>query len=110
MVVGDGRAFVAALVTLDAEALSPTQLARARPARHAGGRATDDPEVLAARPGRGRRRQRHRVVGRVDPALRVLPVDLTEESGHLTPTLKLKRQVVMTDFAADVEALYARRT
>jgi long-chain acyl-CoA synthetase len=42
--------------------------------------------------------------------VRVLPVDFTEASGHLTPTLKLKRSVVMADFAADVEALYTRRS
>ena len=38
---------------------------------------------------------------------RILPVDLTEASGHLTPTLKIKRNVVLTDFADDLEALYA---
>jgi len=37
----------------------------------------------------------------------VLAADITEESGHLTPTLKVKRAVVMRDFAADIEALYA---
>jgi long-chain acyl-CoA synthetase len=33
-------------------------------------------------------------------------VDITEDSGHLTPTLKIKRNVVMRDFAKDVDALY----
>jgi long-chain acyl-CoA synthetase len=41
---------------------------------------------------------------------RILPVDLTEDSGHLTPTLKLKRAVVMEDFADAVAALYAKRS
>jgi long-chain acyl-CoA synthetase len=41
--------------------------------------------------------------------IRVLPIDLTEESGHLTPTLKLKRAAVMADFAADVDAVYSRK-
>jgi long-chain acyl-CoA synthetase len=40
---------------------------------------------------------------------RVLPVDLTEQGGHLTPTLKVKRSVVMSEFADEVEALYTRR-
>jgi len=34
-------------------------------------------------------------------------VDWTEESGHLTPSLKLRRSVVMRDFADEVEALYS---
>ena len=38
----------------------------------------------------------------------ILPTDFTEESGHLTPSLKLKRNVVMTDYADVVERLYAK--
>ena len=37
----------------------------------------------------------------------VLRGDFTEENGYLTPSLKLKRNVVMRDFHDDVEALYA---
>jgi long-chain acyl-CoA synthetase len=40
----------------------------------------------------------------------LLPTAWTEESGHLTPTLKLRRGKVLADFADDVEALYASRT
>ena len=36
----------------------------------------------------------------------ILPVDWTEEGGQITPSLKLKRAVVMQEFGADVEALY----
>ena len=35
-----------------------------------------------------------------------MPGDFTEANGYLTPSLKLKRNVVMKDFAEDVEALY----
>jgi len=38
----------------------------------------------------------------------VLPADWTEESGHLTPSLKLKRNVVLHDFRRDITALYAQ--
>ena len=38
----------------------------------------------------------------------ILPDDWTEEGGQLTPSLKLKRSVVMREFRAEVEALYAR--
>ena len=37
----------------------------------------------------------------------ILPVDFTEEGGQLTPSLKLKRTVVMKEFAGEVEALYS---
>ena len=39
----------------------------------------------------------------------ILTAAWTEESGHLTPTMKLKRNKVMEDFARDVEALYSSR-
>ena len=37
----------------------------------------------------------------------VLDVDFTVESGHLTPSLKLKRNLVMGDFSERVDRLYA---
>lgn len=36
----------------------------------------------------------------------VLSVDWTEEGGQLTPSMKLKRNVVMSEFEQEVEALY----
>ena len=38
---------------------------------------------------------------------RVLDVDFTEEGGHLTPSLKVRRSVIMKDFAAEIDALYS---
>ena len=37
----------------------------------------------------------------------VLEGDFTEENGYLTPSMKLKRNVVLKDYHEDVEALYA---
>ena len=39
---------------------------------------------------------------------RVLDLDFTEENGMLTPSLKLKRSVVLKEFGDEVEALYSR--
>ena len=39
---------------------------------------------------------------------RVLDSDFTEENGMLTPSLKLKRSVVLKEFGDEVEALYSR--
>jgi long-chain acyl-CoA synthetase len=36
----------------------------------------------------------------------VIGKELTEESGHLTPSLKIKREVVLRDFAPAVEEIY----
>jgi long-chain acyl-CoA synthetase len=38
----------------------------------------------------------------------ILPVDWTEEEGQLTPSLKVKRNVVLRQFRRTVEDLYAR--
>jgi long-chain acyl-CoA synthetase len=38
---------------------------------------------------------------------RILPVDFTEDTGELTPTMKVKRKVVTEKFAPDIEALYS---
>ena len=36
----------------------------------------------------------------------ILPIELTELSGHVTPSSKVKRNVVMNDFADVVERIY----
>jgi long-chain acyl-CoA synthetase len=107
MVVGDGRPFVAALVTLDPEAVAPWARAHGKAEESAAG-LVDDPDLRAE------------IQVAVDAANRVvsqaeairgftlLPRDWTEEAGELTPSLKLRRSVVMVRHRADVEALYAR--
>jgi long-chain acyl-CoA synthetase len=100
MVVGDGRPFVGALITLDPEALEPYAPATAAELR-------TDPRILAEVQSAVDRA--NSLVSKAEQIKKftVLAADITEESGHLTPTLKVKRSVVMRDFAADVEALYA---
>jgi long-chain acyl-CoA synthetase len=108
IVIGDGRASVAALLSLDAEAVADWLSRAKRPAVPVA-ELVADPDLL------GELRQAvaaaNATVSSAEAIkhIRVLPVDLTEESGHLTPTLKLKRAVVMSDFAADVDAVYARK-
>jgi len=109
MVVGDQRTFVGALVTLDEEAVVQWLSDQGRPPTPVAA-LTDDPQVRAT------------VQSAVDTAnaavssaeqirrFVILPGSWTEESGHLTPTLKLRRAKVLADYADDVEALYAPRT
>jgi long-chain acyl-CoA synthetase len=105
MVVGDGRPFVAALITLDPEALeqwAPANgLSSAAPAELRA-----DVRILAEVQGAVDRA--NSMVSKPEQIKKftVLAADVTEESGHLTPTLKVKRNLVAKDFAADIEALY----
>ncbi|MCR2785896.1 MULTISPECIES: AMP-dependent synthetase/ligase [unclassified Microbacterium] len=107
VVVGDQKPFIAALVTLDAEML-PTWLANNNlPADLSLTDAAKDPKVRAE------------VQKAVDVAnsqvsraesirkFTILTSEWTEASGHLTPKLSIKRNVIMQDFAADVEELYS---
>ena len=36
----------------------------------------------------------------------MLTTDFTEANGYLTPSLKVKRALVLKDFAADIDTLY----
>ncbi|WP_445400423.1 AMP-dependent synthetase/ligase [Streptomyces sp. LE64] len=108
MVVGDGRPFVGALITLDEEFLGRWARAHGKPADATPASLREDPELLAAI-------QRavddgNAAVSKAESVrkFRVLPGQFTEETGHLTPSLKLKRNVVARDFADEVEAIYQR--
>lgn len=106
MVVGDQRPFIAALVTLDAEML-PTWLANSGKPEMDVATAAQDPDVRA---------EIQRAVDHANQAVSkaesiraflILDTDFTEAGGHLTPKLSLKRQVVLKEFAAEVEKLYS---
>ena len=105
MVVGDGRPFVAALVTLDAEALAPWAAAHGKTGRSRGWSTTRTcarrSRPPSTRPTRRSRRPR-RSAGSA-----ILPGDWTEEEGQLTPSLKVKRHVVMRQFRRAVDDLYS---
>ena len=107
MVVGDKQPFIAALITLDAEALSTWSAEHGKPAGNSAADLIDDADLRA---------EVQRAVDAANKAVsraeairkfRILPVDFTESGGQLTPSLKVKRPVVAKEFAAEIEALYA---
>ncbi|TDC03167.1 long-chain fatty acid--CoA ligase [Nonomuraea longispora] len=97
MVVGDGRPFVAALVTLDPEVLPEGATAE---------RLRADPEVLASIQAAVDRANSSVSKAEQIKKFVVLAADITEDSGHLTPTLKIKRNVVLRDFQQEIDDLY----
>lgn len=107
IVVGEGRAFIGALVTLDPEALSTWAAGLGKEGRTAAELA-DDPDLRAEI--QAAVDDANAAVSKAESirAWRIIDTQFTEESGHLTPTLKLKRAVVTTERAADIEAIYAR--
>ncbi|MFE7813404.1 AMP-dependent synthetase/ligase [Streptomyces sp. NPDC057433] len=107
MVVGDGRPFVGALVTLDEEFLGRWAAEHGKPEGSTAASLCEDPELLAVI--QNAVDDGNAAVSKAESVrkFRVLPSQFTEESGHLTPSLKLKRNVVAKDFAHEVEAIYS---
>ncbi|MFE1326758.1 AMP-dependent synthetase/ligase [Streptomyces sp. NPDC058735] len=107
IVLGDGRPYVTALITLDEDGIThwrrmngkhpvpPALLADDEELRAILRRAVDEANKMVSRPESIRR-------------FAVLPEDLTEEAGFLTPSMKLRREAVLRAFAAEVEGLYTQ--
>ncbi|MFI6995758.1 AMP-dependent synthetase/ligase [Nonomuraea wenchangensis] len=107
VVVGDRRPYTAALIILDIEALASWKRAAGRPEQAGPAELRDDPELLASL--QTAVDEANTMVSRAESIrrFRILSVDLTEQNGYLTPTLKVKRALVHKDFAADIEELYS---
>ncbi|MFH9199879.1 AMP-dependent synthetase/ligase [Streptomyces anulatus] len=107
MVVGDNRSFITALITLEPDGLQHWRqmtkkqdipmrdLVHDEDLRTSLQKAVDEANRLVSRAESIRK-------------FTVLAVDFTEEAGHLTPSLKLKRDAIARDFAAEIEALYRK--
>jgi long-chain acyl-CoA synthetase len=108
MVVGDNQPFIACLITIDPEAFPDWKKANAKPDEATVDDLREDGDLVTT------------IQAAVDDAnkavshaeairkFRILPVDFTEEGGQLTPTLKLKRNVVAKEFGSDIDALYTK--
>lgn len=106
MVVGDGRPFVGALVTVDDEFLGRWAAEHGKPAGSTAASLRDDADLLAAI--QSAVDDGNAAVSKAESVrkFRVLGSQFTEESGHLTPSLKLKRNVVAKDYADEIESIY----
>jgi long-chain acyl-CoA synthetase len=105
VVVGDRRPYLVALVTLDPEEAVAYAKEHGLP---------EDPAQLATNPEIRKVVEDHveeinQKFARVEQVKKVaiLPRDLTQEDGELTPTLKVKRAVVTQKHEKEIEELYA---
>ncbi len=106
VVVGDQRPFIAALITLDTEMLPVWLNNNGEDAGMSVAEAAKNPKVLAEV-------QRaidaaNETVSRAESIRKftVLSSEFTEESGHLTPKMSIKRNIIMQDFATVIDDMY----
>ena len=105
VVVGDRRPYLVALVTLDMEECAKLAEEKGWPsdsaqlARHDGMRALIQEHIDEI----------NEKFARVEQVKKfeILPHDLSQETGELTPTMKVKRNVVAEKYEKDIDALYA---
>jgi long-chain acyl-CoA synthetase len=105
MVIGDRQPFIAALITLDEEALPGWAQAHGKAGRTLA-QLREDPDL------------RSEIQAAIDDAnkavsaaewirvFRILPGDFTEANGMLTPSMKVKRTVVTKEYADEIAAIY----
>ena len=106
MVVGDSRPFVGALVTLDPEAVPGWKSRNNVPEDTPIEKLIELPELVADIDKAVK--ETNKLVSHAEAIkkIRILSVDWTEESGELTPKMSLKRNVVMKNYADEVDAIY----
>ncbi|MHC9296879.1 AMP-dependent synthetase/ligase [Mycobacterium sp. LTG2003] len=106
MAVGDKQPFIAALITIDPEAFPGWKDRNGKSASATVAELAEDPD-LTAEIDLAVKEANHAVShAEAIRKFRILPVDFTEDTGELTPTLKVKRKVVAEKFASDIAALY----
>ncbi len=106
LVVGDGQPFIAALVTIDEEVWPKWLASNAKSAGSSVADLREDDDL------------RKEIQQGVDDAnlavsraeairvFRILPRDWSEETGEITPSLKVKRNVVFKRYADEIAAIY----
>jgi long-chain acyl-CoA synthetase len=106
MVVGDAKPFVGALITIDAEALEGWKQRNSKAADASVGDLVADPDLIAEVDAAVK--EANSAVSHAESIrkFRILSVDFTEDTGELTPTMKLRRKVVTEKFSPDIEAIY----
>ncbi|WP_278262324.1 long-chain fatty acid--CoA ligase [Nocardia sp. AG03] len=106
MVVGDGKPFVAALLTLDPDALPRWAQNHGLPADTPIETLLDNPDLTAEIDAAVAATNTKVSHAEAIKKTRLLPDDWTEATGELTPKLSLRRAEVMKKYATEIDALY----
>jgi long-chain acyl-CoA synthetase len=110
LVVGDARPYIAALVAADADALAQWKADNGKPELASVGDLAHDPalrsELQAAVDDANKAVSHAEAIKK----FAILEEDFTEASGQLTPTMKIRRQVILEQFATQIAALYGEGT
>ncbi|WP_027018944.1 AMP-dependent synthetase/ligase [Corynebacterium sputi] len=108
VVIGDGQRFISVLVTLDEDALGRWKTEHSLPANatisELGSNAVLRAEIQDAVNAANEMVSHTEAIKR----FHILPRDLTEEGGELTPTMKVKRNVVLERYSRIVDEIYHR--
>jgi long-chain acyl-CoA synthetase len=107
VVVGDQKPFIAALITLDSEMLGPWLRNNKLDPEMTVDEARNHPAVLAE--VQKAIDWANTKVSRAESIRKfvILPTEFTEDSGHLTPKMSIKRHVIVADFASEIEELFS---
>ena len=108
LVVGDGKPFVGVLVTLDEEELKRWKANHNIPANKKVSELAQDPALRAE--VQDAVNLANATVSRTEAIkkFRILDRDLSEQHDEMTPTMKVKRNVVFQRFQEDIDKLYQR--
>ena len=106
IVLGDGRSYISALITLEPEALEHWLTIRKRPKDTPMSELREDPELIAD--VQKAVDYANEAVSRAESirTFRLIDGEFTEENGLLTPSMKVKRAMVLKAYESEVEALY----
>jgi len=106
LVVGDARPFIAALVAADAEALAQWRADNGKPQAATVAELHDDPDLRAEI--QAAVDEANKAVSQAEAIKKftILDSDLTEAGGQLTPTMKVRRGIVMEQYAVQIASLY----
>ena len=106
MVVGDNKPFIAALITIDPDAIKPWAVANKKEGASIADLAKDPTLQAVIQTAVD---ETNKAVSRAESIRKfiVLPVDFTIAGGHLTAKLSVKRHVVSQQFAREIDELFA---